>query len=157
MRAVVQRVSEAWVDVEAPGGLQRVGQTRPGAPGLLVLLAAGAGDGEADAAWMAQKIAGLRIFEDGEGKMNLCLADVGGSMLVVSQFTLYGDCRKGRRPSFVGAMEPVEAERLVERFVALARRAVSSVETGRFRTHMHVHSINDGPVTLILESRVLER
>jgi D-tyrosyl-tRNA(Tyr) deacylase len=157
MRAVVQRVSEAWVDVEGPRGLERVGQTRAGAPGLLVLLGAGAGDGEADAAWMAQKIAGLRIFEDGEGKMNLSLADVGGSMLVVSQFTLYGDCRKGRRPSFVGAMEPVEAERLVERFVDLVRREVPSVETGRFRTHMHVGSTNDGPVTLILESRAPER
>lgn len=153
MRAVVQRVSEAWVDVQGPDGLERAGQTQPGAPGLLVLLGAGAGDGESDAAWMAQKIVGLRIFEDGEGKMNLSLADVGGSVLVVSQFTLYGDCRKGRRPSFVGALEPVEAERLVERFVALARLEGARVETGRFRTHMHVHSTNDGPVTLILESR----
>ena len=106
-----------------------------------------------DADFLADKICGLRIFEDGGGKMNLSLEDVGGSLLVVSQFTLYGDCRKGRRPSFVDALEPVAAARLVERFVARARTHLRSVETGRFQAHMVVSLVNDGPVTLILESR----
>ncbi|MCB9729829.1 MAG: D-tyrosyl-tRNA(Tyr) deacylase [Deltaproteobacteria bacterium] len=153
MRAVVQRVSEARVDVEGDGGLETVGATLDGAPALLVLLGAGAGDDERDVAWMASKIVGLRIFEDAEGKMNLGLGEVGGSMLVVSQFTLYGDCRKGRRPSFVGALEPGAAERLVDAFVARCRESVPHVATGRFRTHMHVRSVNDGPVTLLLDSR----
>jgi D-tyrosyl-tRNA(Tyr) deacylase len=152
MRAVVQRVSEAWVDVATDGGLERAGAILEGGPGLLVLLGAGAGDGARDVEWMVQKIVGLRVFEDADGKMNLSLKEVGGSLLVVSQFTLYGDCRKGRRPSFVGAMEPGGAERVVEQFVALARRDVPHVATGRFRTHMHVHSTNDGPVTLLLDS-----
>ncbi|MCA9517075.1 MAG: D-tyrosyl-tRNA(Tyr) deacylase [Myxococcales bacterium] len=149
MRAVVQRVSEAQVEVDG----ELVGRVEPGAPGLLVLLGAGKGDGDADADFLADKICGLRIFEDGGGKMNLSLEDVGGSLLVVSQFTLYGDCRKGRRPSFVDALEPVAAARLVERFVARARTHLRSVETGRFQAHMVVSLVNDGPVTLILESR----
>ncbi|MCB9731549.1 MAG: D-tyrosyl-tRNA(Tyr) deacylase [Deltaproteobacteria bacterium] len=149
MRAVVQRVSEAQVEVDG----ELVGRVEPGAPGLLVLLGAGKGDGDADADFLADKICGLRIFEDDGGKMNLSLEDVGGSLLVVSQFTLYGDCRKGRRPSFVDALEPVAAARLVERFVARARTHLRSVETGRFQAHMVVSLVNDGPVTLILESR----
>lgn len=149
MRAIVQRVSQAHVDVDG----QRVGEVAAGAPGLLVLLGAGVGDTDADAVYMADKIVGLRIFEDAQGKMNLSLPDVGGSMLVVSQFTLYGDCRKGRRPSFMKALEPKEASRLVDLFVARAATQVAHVETGKFQTHMAVHLINDGPVTLMLDSK----
>lgn len=149
MRAVIQRVSEAQVLVEG----ELVGRVQPGAPGLLVLLGAGHGDTESDADGLADKICKLRIFDDGAGKMNLSLEDVGGSLLVVSQFTLYGDCRKGRRPSFIDALEPGAAARLVERFVARARTHISSVETGRFQAHMMVSLVNDGPVTLLLESR----
>ncbi|MGM0574612.1 MAG: D-aminoacyl-tRNA deacylase [Myxococcota bacterium] len=148
MRAVVQRVSEASVVVEG----EVVGRTTPGAPALLVLLGAGDGDDRRGADYLAKKICGLRVFEDDEGKMNRSVADVGGSLLVVSQFTLYGDCRKGRRPSFVAALVPEEAERLVERFVEVARREVEHVETGRFGAHMDVHLVNDGPVTLLLDS-----
>ncbi|MGB0588469.1 MAG: D-aminoacyl-tRNA deacylase [Myxococcota bacterium] len=148
MRAVVQRVSRAHVDVED----ERVGEVRPGKPGLMVLLAAGDGDGANDVSYLAKKIAGLRIFEDDEGRMNLSVNEIGGSVLVVSQFTLYGDCRKGRRPSFVHAMEPVGAEALVDEFVAQLRAIGVHVETGRFRTHMQVSLINDGPVTLLLDS-----
>lgn len=146
MRAVVQRTSQAWVEVEG----ERVGEAL--GPALTVLLGAGQGDTEADAAYLVDKIVNLRIFEDAEGKMNLSLGQVGGSLLVVSQFTLYGDCRKGRRPSFIDALEPNEAERLVAHFVTLAQAHVP-VETGRFRTHMHVSLVNDGPVTLLLDSR----
>ena len=149
MRAVVQRVSEASVTVDG----ERVGRIRPGGPGLLVLLGAGADDGEADADGLADKICRLRVFEDAEGKMNLDLAEVGGSLLVVSQFTLFGDCRKGRRPSFVAALEPVRAAALVDRFVARARTLVDHVETGRFQADMQVALVNDGPVTLLLDSR----
>jgi len=148
MRAVVQRVSRAHVDVAD----ERVGEVRPGKPGLMVLLAAGDGDDANDVSYLAKKIAGLRIFEDDEGRMNLSVTEIGGSILVVSQFTLYGDCRKGRRPSFVHAMEPVGAEALVDEFVAQLRAIGVHVETGRFRTHMQVNLVNDGPVTLLLDS-----
>lgn len=146
MRACVQRVSEAAVTVD--------GETagRIGA-GLVVLLGVATGDTEDDAAHLADKIATLRIFEDDDGKMNRSLADVGGAMLVVSQFTLLGDCRKGRRPSFTGAALPEEAQRLYEVFVAAVRNAGLEVATGRFREHMHVTLTNDGPVTLLLDSR----
>ena len=144
MRAVVQRVSSAKVSVdgETTGEIGR---------GLCVLLAASRTDGEAEAEWMAEKITGLRIFEDDRGKMNLSLADVGGAVLAVSQFTLYGDCRKGRRPSFIAAGEPEEANRLYEAFKkAVAARGIK-VESGVFQAHMLVEIANDGPVTLILD------
>ena len=146
MRAVVQRVSRAEVrsQGEVTGRIER---------GLVVLLGAGQGDSEADADQLADKVVGLRIFEDAAGKMNLALAEVGGALLVVSQFTLYGDCRKGRRPSFVDALAPGPAEELCNRFVAQARAAGARVETGRFRTMMQVELVNDGPVTLLLDSR----
>jgi len=145
MRAVVQRVASARVEVEgvAVGAIEK---------GLLVLLGVARGDGDRDAAWMAEKIPSLRIFEDGEGKMNLGLEEVGGALLAVSQFTLLGDARKGRRPSFVGAAPPDEANRLYERFVELARERGLTVETGRFQAHMQVHLVNDGPVTILLDS-----
>lgn len=144
MRAVVQRVSSAKVSVD--GDIKgEIGR------GLCVLLAASRTDGEAEVEWMAEKITGLRIFEDDQGKMNLSLADVGGSVLAVSQFTLYGDCRKGRRPSFIAAGEPEEANRLYEAFKkAVAARGIK-VESGVFQAHMLVEIANDGPVTLILE------
>ena len=148
MRAVVQRVSRAHVSVDA----EVVGAVRDGAPGLVVLLGAGEGDDKADADYLAAKITGLRIFEDEAGKMNLSVGDVGGSVLVISQFTLYGDCRKGRRPSFVKALEPTAANALVEYFVERIAAAQVPVETGRFRAHMRVDLINDGPVTLLLDS-----
>lgn len=148
MRAVVQRVSEARVRVAG----EVIGEVRPGRPGLVVLLGAGHGDGEGEARWLADKICGLRVFEDDDGKMNLGLEDVGGSLLVVSQFTLYGDCRKGRRPSFVGALEPERAAELFDVFVARARERLDHVETGRFGAHMAVEMVNDGPVTLLLEA-----
>lgn len=149
MRAVVQRVKEARVEVDG----RVVGAIAEGGPGLLVLLGAGEGDGPQDADYLARKIAGLRIFEDGQGRMNRSVSDVGGSLLVVSQFTLFGDCRKGRRPSFVGALEPEAARGLCERFVEVAGREVDHVETGEFGAHMDVHLVNDGPVTLLLDSR----
>jgi D-tyrosyl-tRNA(Tyr) deacylase len=145
MRACVQRVTEAGVTVDG----EVVGQV---GRGLLVLLGVAMGDSDADARWLAEKIAGLRIFEDDAGKMNLSLGDTAGSMLVVSQFTLLGDCRRGRRPSFIDAAPPAEAERLYEVFVAAVRAAGIEVSTGRFRRHMLVSLINDGPVTLIVES-----
>jgi len=154
MRAVVQRVLEARVSLVGPdGGVEEeTGRTRPGAPGVMVLLGAGHGDTVEDVNWMARKICGLRIFPDDRGHMNRSVVDVGGSLLVVSQFTLYGDCRKGRRPSFVGAMEPEAASVLIDRFVEAALEEVPWVQTGRFGAHMHVELTNDGPVTLILDS-----
>lgn len=146
MRACVQRVSRAEVRVEGEvvGRIDR---------GLLVLLGVGQGDGPAEAQHLAGKIAGLRIFDDENGKMNLALDDVGGGMLVVSQFTLLGDCRKGRRPSFVDAADPAVAESLYQVFSdEVASRGIT-VAQGRFRTHMEVELVNDGPVTLIVESR----
>ena len=146
MRAVVQRVASASVKVES----EVVGQIERG---FLVLLGVGTDDSDADAVTLAEKIAGLRVFEDDEGKMNLALNDVDGRMLVVSQFTLFGDCRKGRRPSFVDAARPEQAERLYESFVAEVQGQGVQVETGRFQTHMDVSLVNDGPVTLLLDSR----
>ena len=147
MRAVVQRVKKSTVrtDDEIIG---RIGV------GLLVLLGVAKGDSPSDADYLANKIANLRIFEDECGKMNLSLPETGGRMLVVSQFTLLGDCRKGRRPSFTAAAEPLIASELYEHFVHQVRRLGISVETGRFQAMMEVALINDGPVTLILESRV---
>jgi len=146
MRACVQRVSRASVIVEN----EVIGQI---GAGLLVLLGVATDDTEADADYLAEKIATLRIFEDANGKMNAALADIGGAMLVVSQFTLYGDCRKGRRPSFTAAAPPEQAERLYEYFVAQIRRQNIPIATGRFRANMQVELINDGPVTMLLESR----
>jgi D-tyrosyl-tRNA(Tyr) deacylase len=145
MRACVQRVSRAKVTVAD----QVTGEI---GPGLLVLLGVAVGDGPNEAKWLAEKIAGLRIFEDEAGKMNLGLADVGGAMLVVSQFTLLGDCRRGRRPSFVSAAPPELAVQLYEVFVEAVRAQGLPVATGRFREHMEVSLVNDGPVTLIVES-----
>jgi len=145
MRACVQRVRRAQVTV-AGEVCGQIGH------GMLVLLGVAGGDTEADARWLAQKIAGLRIFEDPEQKMNLSLADVGGSMLVVSQFTLLGDCRKGRRPDFTAAAPPETAETLYEIFVAAVAAQGIPVATGRFRQHMEVELVNDGPVTLVVDS-----
>jgi D-tyrosyl-tRNA(Tyr) deacylase len=145
MRAVVQRVSWARVEIgdEVTGAIER---------GLLVYLGAGKGDGDAERAYILSKILGLRIFENEEGKLDRSVVDVGGALLVVSQFTLYGDVRKGRRPSFDGAMPPEDAERAYEAFVAEARAAGIRVETGRFRATMKVSSLNDGPVTIWIDS-----
>ncbi|HEY1068093.1 MAG TPA: D-aminoacyl-tRNA deacylase [Pirellulales bacterium] len=145
MRACVQRVSSARVRVEG----ETVGEV---GRGLLVLLGVAAGDGPSELRWMVDKVVGLRVFDDGEGKMNLALADVAGELLVVSQFTLLGDCRKGRRPSFIEAAPPERAERMYEEFVAATRAAGIRVATGRFRTHMEVELVNDGPVTLLIDS-----
>jgi D-tyrosyl-tRNA(Tyr) deacylase len=144
MRALVQRV--AWAKVEVEGEL--VGAIERG---LLVYLGAGKGDGDGERAYVLQKVLGLRIFEDGAGKMNLGVSDVDGALLVVSQFTLYGDVRRGRRPSFDDAMPPEEAERAYDAFVREARGSIR-VETGRFRAHMRVTSLNEGPVTLWIDS-----
>ena len=146
MRAVVQRVRECSVSAgdEITG---EIGQ------GLLVLLGVATEDEAKDAQYLADKIANLRIFEDDAGKMNRSLLDNGGEMLVVSQFTLLGDCRKGRRPSFINAADPQKANKLYEIFVEQIRRKGISVKTGRFRTMMDVSLINHGPVTLIVESR----
>jgi D-tyrosyl-tRNA(Tyr) deacylase len=121
--------------------------------GMLVLLGVAVGDSPDDVAWMADKLVGLRIFDDPEGKMNLSLVDVGGAMLVVSQFTLLGDCRKGRRPGFSDAAPPETAAVLYEAFVADVRGRGIRVETGRFREQMEVSLVNDGPVTLLVDSR----
>ena len=121
--------------------------------GLLVLVAAAVDDGETDLAYTVDKIVNLRIFADAEGNLNLALKEVGGALLIVSQFTLYGDCRKGRRPSFVQAMGPEPAERMYEQFVAAARKTGVPVETGRFRAMMDVELVNDGPVTLLIDSK----
>jgi D-tyrosyl-tRNA(Tyr) deacylase len=121
---------------------------------LVVLLGVGPQDSLAEVDWLAEKIAGLRIFEDEEGKMNRSLSDVGGAMLVVSQFTLYGDCRKGRRPSFTDAAPPELAERLYEAFVARVRSVGVEVATGVFRAQMQVSLVNDGPVTLWIDTAV---
>ena len=146
MRLVVQRVKRAQVTV---GGevVGRVG------PGLLVLLGAGQGDGPADVDYLVEKVVNLRVFEDDAGKMNRSLLDSGGAALVVSQFTLYGDCRHGRRPSFTGALEPVAAAALCDELVRQARALGVAVETGRFGAMMDVELVNDGPVTLLLDSR----
>lgn len=145
MRAVVQRVSSASVDVSG----ERVAEI---GTGLVVLLGVADGDDANAARWTAEKIVSLRIFEDGDGKMNRSLRDVAGSLLAVSQFTLLGDCRKGRRPSFVKAARPEDAEKLYSEFVATVRELDVPTKTGRFQTHMNVSLVNDGPVTIIVES-----
>jgi len=146
MRAVVQRVSEASVVVDN----ETVGSIKAG---FLVLLGVGDDDGQDDVIWLAGKVAGLRVFEDAEGKMNLDLKETGAAALVVSQFTLFGDCRKGRRPSFVSAARPEKADSLYQSFVAELKGLGIPVETGRFQTQMKVQLTNDGPVTLLLDSR----
>jgi len=148
MRAVVQRVSSASVVVagELAGRIER---------GFLVLLGVAESDTAEDARTLARKVTGLRVFEDDAGKMNLGLADIGGAMLVVSQFTLLGDCRQGRRPSFVAAARPDQAERLYQLFVSEVRDLGTTVATGRFQQHMEVSLVNDGPVTLLLDSTKL--
>jgi len=145
VRAVIQRVTEASVTVDSiiVGQIQR---------GFLILLGVAEDDTQEDAIWIASKIAGLRVFEDADGKMNLALADVGGSVLLVSQFTLYGDCRKGRRPSFVEAARPEKANALYKSVEAELKGQGLHVETGTFQAHMDVRLLNDGPVTLILDS-----
>jgi D-tyrosyl-tRNA(Tyr) deacylase len=145
VRAVVQRVSRA--EVEACGRL--VGEIRKG---LLVLVGVADGDTHKDVEWLAEKVATLRVFEDEDGKMNLSVKDVGGSVLAVSQFTLLGDCRKGRRPSFDKAAKPEEAELFYRSFVEHLKSKGLSVEVGAFRAHMNVSLVNDGPVTLVLDS-----
>ena len=145
MRAVVQRVSRAQVLVDA----DVVGEI---GPGLLVLLGVGNEDAYADADYLADKIAGLRIFEDAHGKMNLSLGEIGGSVLAVSQFTLYGDVRRGKRPSFDAAATPEKARTLYEYFVERIRSAGLRCETGRFQEMMQVELVNDGPVTILLDS-----
>ena len=148
MQACIQRVRRANVTV----GQQFVGQIDRG---LVVLLGVAGSDDEIDARLLAEKIGSLRVFDDPAGKMNLALADVAGSVLVVSQFTLLSDCRKGRRPSFTAAAPPERAEPLYEHFIALLRSQGHTVQTGRFRAAMQLELINDGPVTLIIDSQSL--
>jgi len=145
MRAVIQRVSHASVAI-GEDTCATVGR------GFLVLLGVAQDDTEADADYLAEKIAGLRVFEDDQGRMNLSLADVGGSVLAVSNFTLLADCRRGRRPSFSAAAAPDEARSLYERFVQRLRDLAVPVQTGQFQERMQVSLCNDGPVTLIIES-----
>lgn len=144
MRVLLQRVSKAsvTVDDEVVGAIGR---------GFVLLVGVTHGDGQEEAAWLANKVAGLRVFEDDEGKMNLALDDVGGDVLVVSQFTLYGDASKGRRPSWSAAAPPEEAEPLVDYFAEQLRREGLRVATGRFGAYMDVEIHNDGPVTLMIE------
>jgi D-tyrosyl-tRNA(Tyr) deacylase len=148
MRAVLQRVTRAEVQVggEVAGRIET---------GWLVLLGVAAGDTEADAAWMAEKVLGLRAFADEDGKMNRDVVEVGGGILAVSQFTLLGDCRKGRRPGFTDAAPPELAELLYQRFISFIAAAGVTVAQGVFRAHMLVSLTNDGPVTLLLDSRKL--
>ncbi len=147
MKVVLQRVSSASVEVDGriTGSIDQ---------GLLVLFGAQTGDEDSDTLWLVNKIKNLRIFNDAAGKMNLSLDDIGGSMLVVSQFTLFGDCRKGRRPSFVQAAAPQEANRLYEKFCTELRTEGIRCETGIFAADMKVSLINDGPVTLVLDTRI---
>lgn len=142
---MVQRVSRARVTVDA----RTVGQIERG---LLVLLGVAIADGEQDAEYLAEKIAGLRIFEDAEGKMNRNVNDAGGSVLAVSQFTLYGDVRRGKRPSFDAAARPEQARALYEHFVERVRSLGLDCETGQFQAHMQVELVNDGPVTILMDS-----
>lgn len=145
MRVVLQRVSRAKVTVEG----ETTGEI---GKGILVLLGVGVDDGEPEARQLVDKIVNLRIFDDENGKMNLSVADVDGELLVVSQFTLYADARRGRRPSYIGAAAPADAYRLYEYFVAEARKTVSKVGTGIFQAMMDVELVNDGPVTIILDT-----
>lgn len=146
MKAVIQRVSEAHVIVDAV----TVGEI---GAGTLVLLAVEKGDSEADAKWLAKKIVELRMFADSDGKMNLSLQEIGGSILAISQFTLAGSCEKGRRPSFTAAATPDEGKRLYEEFIAQVKELGIPVACGIFQADMKVSLVNDGPVTFILESR----
>jgi D-tyrosyl-tRNA(Tyr) deacylase len=149
VRAVVQRVARARVTVEGEevGAIGR---------GFMVLVGAGTGDADADVSYLVDKIVHLRVFPDDDGKMNRSLLEVGGGVLAVSQFTLYGDARRGRRPGFIDALEPVQAEARYQEVVAGLRAAgVAEVATGRFRTEMQVELVNDGPVTILLDSRKL--
>ena len=150
MRAIIQRVSSASVSVDG----KRVGVIERG---FLVLVGVTHGDTHAEADWLARKIAGLRLFEDEAGKMNLGLTDIGGAVLVVSQFTLYGDARKGRRPDFLQAARPEHAEPLITYFVDQLRGQGMTVATGQFQAHMEVALVNDGPVTLWLDTKDLLR
>ena len=145
MRAVVQRVCSASVTVDGRtvGSIER---------GLLVYVGVGRGDTDADVGYIVDKILHLRLFSDGDGKMDLSVSDMSGSVLVVSQFTLFGDCRRGRRPSYVTASDPETARQLYEAVVTRLRRDGLHVETGEFRTMMRVDSINDGPITVLLDS-----
>jgi D-aminoacyl-tRNA deacylase len=145
MRAVVQRVRRAAVSVDG----QTVGRIDRG---LLVLLAASHGDGPEQAVWMAEKLSGLRVFADKDGKMNLSLTQVAGEMLIVSQFTLYGDCRKGKRPSYANAAPPQDAKIVYKAFIDAVRNQGVPVQEGVFGAMMDVELVNDGPVTLILDS-----
>ncbi|RAP25880.1 D-tyrosyl-tRNA(Tyr) deacylase [Candidatus Marinamargulisbacteria bacterium SCGC AG-343-D04] len=149
MRAVIQRVSSAsvTVDGECVSSIER---------GLLVLLGVGKGDSEKEAQWLVDKILNCRIFSDNEGKMNDSVMDVGGGCLVVSQFTLFGDCRKGRRPSFVSAAEVEDGRRLYDYAVKLFKEKHSNIQTGQFRASMDVALVNDGPVTLVLDSESVD-
>ena len=150
MRVVIQRVSEASVRV-GDEQISRIGR------GILALAAFSRGDSEAELQWMAGKIISLRVFEDADGKMNLSLQDIGGEILIVSQFTLYGDCRKGRRPGFDKSAAPAQAQDLYDRFVKiLERESPGPVAEGVFREHMHVSLVNDGPVTLIVDKEPAE-
>ncbi len=148
MRAIIQRVSRARVSV----GGETVGEI---SKGILVLLGVASGDSEKEAAYLLEKALNIRIFEDADGKMNSSLLDTKGELLVVSQFTLYGDARRGRRPSYVRAAAPDEANRLYEFFVSEARKQIGKVETGRFQATMNVELVNDGPVTILLDSEKL--
>ncbi|NLI81114.1 MAG: D-tyrosyl-tRNA(Tyr) deacylase [Deltaproteobacteria bacterium] len=147
MRAVVQRVLKAAVQL---GGGETVGEI---GRGILLFLGVGQDDSREDVGYLAEKVVHLRIFPDDEGKMNLSLLDVGGAILVVSQFTLLGDCRKGRRPSYAGAAAPEKALQLYEAFLKELKSTVPTVASGRFQEMMHVQLVNDGPVTLLLDSR----
>jgi D-tyrosyl-tRNA(Tyr) deacylase len=146
MKGVLQRVrrAEVRVDGASVGSIEH---------GLLVLVGVAQGDSEADAETLADKVSGLRIFEDTQGKMNLALSDAAGSVLAVSQFTLLADTKRGRRPSFTGAMEPASAEKLFDVFCAALRARGLRVETGRFGASMQVELVNDGPVTILLDTR----
>jgi D-tyrosyl-tRNA(Tyr) deacylase len=146
MRAVVQRVARARVTVDA----RSIGQIERG---LMVLIGVGAGDQNSDAEYLAEKIAALRIFEDAEGKMNRSVSETGGAVLAVSQFTLYGDARRGKRPSFDAAARPEPARALYEHFVERVRASGLRCETGQFQAEMQVELVNDGPVTILLDSQ----
>ena len=146
MRAVVQRVKSAEVRIDGRVS-GKIGK------GLLVFVGVGQGDGDTDLSYMASKIPELRIFEDASGKFNLSLRDVGGEVLIVSQFTLYGDCRRGRRPSFTDAAEPAAAKNLYDQLISKMKGQGVPVQTGEFQAKMEVDLINDGPVTLLLDSR----
>jgi D-tyrosyl-tRNA(Tyr) deacylase len=145
MRAVIQRVREGSVEIEG-NQIGRIGQ------GLVILLGVGQGDTEKDAKYLSGKIINLRIFEDKQGKMNLSVKDINGQILVISQFTLYGDCKKGRRPSFVSAALPDKAIKLYEYFIKCIKGYNLKIETGQFQAMMLVKIFNDGPVTILLDS-----